>query len=186
MGRKWEISYISNSIGETYLLMKNYSKAYEYFNEALRTAEQLQNRDILLFSYRSLTKYYSAVGDYAQFDNFFHKYEETKDAIFTNQNTSSIAEMQVKYETERKEKENALQKLQIAKQRSLKNSFIFLSILVLIIVVILFFRFQVKKKPEFRSGSFGKEKNPRSCLSINPNSRKHKGSGNPAVGIGIF
>ncbi len=146
MGRKWEISYISNSIGETYLLMKNYNKAYEYFNEALRTAEQLQNRDILLFSYRSLTKYYSAVGNYAQFDNFFHKYEETKDAIFTNQNTSSIAEMQVKYETERKEKENALQKLQIAKQRSLKNSFIFLSILVLIIVVILFFRFQVKKK----------------------------------------
>lgn len=54
--------------------------------------------------------------------------------------------MQVKYETERKEKENALQKLQIAKQRSLKNSFIFFSILGLIIVVILYFRFQVKKK----------------------------------------
>lgn len=146
MGRKWEISYISNSIGETYLLMKNYSKAYEYFTNALQAAEELQNRDILLFSYRSLTKYYSAVGNYTQFDNFFHKYEETKDAIFTNQNTTSIAEMQVKYETERKEKENVLQKLQIAKQRSLKNSFIFLSILVLIIVVILFYRFQVKKR----------------------------------------
>lgn len=146
MGRKWEISYISNSIGETYLLMKNYEKAFEYINGALRTAETLQNQDILLFSYRSMTKYYSAVGNYAQFDHYFNKYEATKDAIFTNQNTSSIAEMQVKYETERKEKENALQKLQIAKERTLKNSFIYLSILVLIIVVILFFRFRVKKK----------------------------------------
>lgn len=146
MGRKWEISYISNSIGETYLLMKNYQKAFEYFNEALRVAETLQNQDVLLFSYRSMTKYYSAVANYAEFDNYFNKYEATKDAIFTTQNTNSIAEMQVKYETERKEKENALQKLQIAKERSLKNTFIYLSILVLVAVVILFFRFRVKKK----------------------------------------
>ena len=146
MGRKWEISYISNSIGETYLLMKKYSKAFEYFNEALSAAEALQNQDILLFSYRSMTKYYSAVGNYQQFHYYFYKYEATKDAIFTNQNTNSIAEMQVKYETERKEKEYALQKLQIAKERTIKNSFIFLSILILIMVVILFFRFRVKKK----------------------------------------
>ncbi|SFB69068.1 tetratricopeptide repeat protein [Kaistella jeonii] len=146
MGRNWEISYVSNSIGETYLLMKNYQKAFEYFSEGLRVAETLQNQDILLFSYRSMTKYYNAVGNHAEFDNYFNKYEATKDAIFTTQNTNSIAEMQVKYETERKEKENALQKLQITKERSLKNTFIYLSILVLVAVVILFFRFRVKKK----------------------------------------
>jgi PAS domain S-box-containing protein len=146
IGRNWEISYISNSIGETYLVMKNYQKAFEYFNDALRAAETLQNQDILLFSYRSMTKYYSAVGNYEQFDIYFNKYEATKDAIFTTQNTNSIAEMQVKYETERKEKENALQKLQIAKERTLKNTFIYLSLLVLVVVIILFFRFRVKKK----------------------------------------
>lgn len=146
MGRKWDVSYISNSIGETYLLMKNYENAYTHFNDALIEAEALEAQDILLFSYRSMTKYYSAVGNHEQFATYFQKYEAIKDAIFTTQNTNSIAEMQVKYETEHKEKENALQKLQIAKERSLRNSFIYISILVLIIVVILLFRFRAKKK----------------------------------------
>lgn len=146
MGRLWDISYISNTLGETYLLMNNFPMAFFYFNQALQIAEKLDSQDVLLFSYRSMTKYYSAVGNYALFDDFFKKYDALKDRIFTTENTRSIAEMQVKYETEHKEKENALQKLQIAKERSLRNSFIYISVLVLIIVVILFFRYRVKKK----------------------------------------
>ncbi len=146
LGRLWEISYISNTLGETYLLMKNYGMAYAYFSDALQAAEMLGTQDVLLFSYRSLTKYYSAIGDYERFAEFFKKYDATKDGIFTTENTRSIAEMQVKYDTEHKEKENALQKLQITKERSLRNSFIFISLIVIIIVVILLFRFRVKKR----------------------------------------
>lgn len=146
MGRTWDISFISNSLGETYLSMNNYEQAYSYFKRGLEAAETIEAQDNLLFSYRSLTKYYSAVGNYKQFSNYFDKYEAIKDSIFTTQNTSSIAEMQVKYETEHKEKENALQKLQIAKERSLRNSFVYISIIVLIVGVILLFRFLAKKK----------------------------------------
>ena len=146
LGRLWEISYISNTLGETYLLMKNYGMAFNYFNVALQAAEKLGTQDVLLFSYRSMTKYYSAVGDYERFTEFFKKYDATKDGIFTTENTRSIAEMQVKYDTEHKEKENALQKLQITKERSLRNSFIFISLIVIILVVILLFRFRVKKR----------------------------------------
>lgn len=146
LGRLWDIAYISNTLGETYLLMKNYNMAYSYFNQALKISEKLGSKDVLLFSYRSLTKYFSAVGEHSLFDVYFKKYDALKDQIFTTENTRSIAEMQVKYETEHKEKENALQKLQLSKERSLRNSFIFISALVLIIVVILFFRYRVKRK----------------------------------------
>lgn len=146
LGRLWDIAYISNTLGETYLLMKNYEMAYSYFNQALKISEQLGSKDVLLFSYRSLTKYFSAIGDHSLFDVYFKKYDALKDQIFTTENTRSIAEMQVKYETEHKEKENALQKLQLSKERSLRNSFIFTSVLVLIVVVILFFRYRVKRK----------------------------------------
>lgn len=146
MGRIWDVSFISNSIGETYLLMQNYDQAYTYFKQGLQTAQALKAQDNLMFSYRSLTKYYSAVGDYDQFSNYFKKYEAIKDSIFNNQNTSSIAEMQVKYETEHKEKENAIQKLQLAKERSLRNSLVYISIIILIVGVILLFRFLAKKK----------------------------------------
>lgn len=146
MGKLWEISYISNTIGETYLLMENDKMAFHYFNQALEVAEELDSEDVLLFSYRSMTNYYGATGNLTKFNTFFKKYDELKDRIFATQNTRSIAEMQVKYETEHKEKENALQKLQIAKERGLRNSFIFISILVLIMVIILFLRYRVKKK----------------------------------------
>ena len=142
----WEIAYISNAIGEIFLIQKNYESAEYYFKQGLRYAEKIGTLDILLYSYRSLTYYYSAIGSNAQFIDYFKKYDAIKDSIFTTQNTRSIAEMQVKYETEQKEKENAIQKLQIAKEKDLRNSFIFTSILILIAVVVIYNRYRAKRK----------------------------------------
>lgn len=146
LSREWEIAYISNSMGETYLMMKNYPMANRYFRQALEISEKLGSQDVLLFSYRSWTKYYSAIGNYDSFNEYFNKYDALKDSIFTTENTRSLAEMQVKYQTEHQAKENAMQKLQIAKEKDLRNSFIFISVLVLIAIVILFFRYRRKKR----------------------------------------
>lgn len=143
---QWEIAFISNSIGETYLMMKNYPMASWYFKQALEISEKLGSQDVLLFSYRSWTRYYSAIGNYDSFNEYFNKYDALKDSIFTTENIRSLAEMQVKYQTEHQAKENAMQKLQIAKERDIRNSFIFISVLILIAIVILFFRYRRKKR----------------------------------------
>ncbi len=143
---QWEIAYISNSIGETYLMMKNYPSASRYFKKALEISEKLGSQDVLLFSYRSLTRYYSAIANYDSFNEYFNKYNALKDSIFTTENMRSLAEMQVKYQTEHQAKENAMQKLQISKERDLRNSFIFISLLILIAIVILFYRYKRKKR----------------------------------------
>jgi len=142
----WEIAYISNTIGEIYLIQKNYDQAIFFFKQGLSYAEKIGTLDMMMFSYRSLAFYYSAVGNNTQFINYFRKYDNIKDSIFTTQNTRSIAEMQVKYETEQKEKENAIQKLEIAKEKDLRNSFIFTSILILIAVIVLSNRYRVKRR----------------------------------------
>ena len=142
----WEIAYISNTIGEIYLLQKNYDQAIFFFKQGLSYAEKIGTLDMMMYSYRSLALYYSAVGNNNQFVNYFKKYDSIKDSIFTTQNTRSIAEMQVKYETEQKEKENAIQKLELAKQKDLRNSFIFTSILILIAVIVLSNRYRVKRR----------------------------------------
>jgi|GEM_PF-1534764 len=142
----WEIAYISNAIGEIYLIQKNYDQAIFFFKQGLSYAEKIGTLDMMMFSYRSLAFYYSAIGNNNQFINYFKKYDSIKDSIFTSQNTRSIAEMQVKYETEQKEKENAIQKLEIAKERDLRNSFIFTSILILVAVIVLSNRYRVKRR----------------------------------------
>lgn len=146
LSHSWEVAYISNSIGETYLMMKNYPMAGRYFKQALEISERLGLQDVLLFSYRSLTRYYSATSNNDSFNVYFNKYDVLKDSIFTTKNAQSIAEMQVKYQTEHQAKENAMQKLQIAKERDIRNSFIFISILILVAIIILFIRYRNKKR----------------------------------------
>lgn len=144
--RKWDMAYISNTLGETHMMMKDFGMANRYFSNALKISESLGSHDVQLFTYRSLTKYYSAIGDYTNFKMYFNKYDALKDSIFTTENTRQLAEMQVKYQTEHQAKENAIQKLQIAKERDLRNSFVFITALVLIAVIILLFRYRNKKR----------------------------------------
>jgi two-component system, NarL family, sensor kinase len=141
----WEIAFLMNSLGEIFLDMKKFDSAGMYFISGLVYARKNMNLDLVLDSYRSLTKYYSAIGKYNAFLETFNHYNQVRDSIFTEQVNKSIAEMQVKYQTEEKEKENALQKLEINKQRSLRDSFIFTSILILVSVVILYYRYRVKR-----------------------------------------
>jgi PAS domain S-box-containing protein len=146
LDQPWEISYILNSMGEVYLDQNRYDSALISFEMGLKQARKINSLDVVLYSYRNLTKYYSAVGNYKAFLDAFTKYNAVRDSIFTSQVNNSIAEMQVKYETESKEKENALQKLEINRQRNLRNSFIFISIIILIAVVVLFYRYRAKRK----------------------------------------
>ncbi|MCX6307049.1 MAG: tetratricopeptide repeat protein [Bacteroidetes bacterium] len=145
LDQPWEISYIFNSTGEVFLDMNRYDSALACFTRGLRYARQINSLDVVLYSYRCLTNYYSATGNYKLFQSAFAKYNEVRDSIFTSQVNNSIAEMQVRYETEAKEKENALQKLEINRQRNLRNSFIFISILILIGIVILFYLYRMKR-----------------------------------------
>jgi two-component system, NarL family, sensor kinase len=145
LNQTWEIGYIRNSLGEVFLDRDQYDSALACFRSGLASARQIKSLDLALYSYRNLTIYYCATGNYKEFLSTFSHYNQVRDSIFTNQVNNSIAEMQVKYETEAKEKENALQKLEINRQRSLRNSFIFTSVLILIFVVILYYRYRVKK-----------------------------------------
>ena len=145
LDQPWEISYIMNSMSEVYLDMFKFDSAKLCMEEGLRQARKINSLDVVLYSYRNLTNYYSATGNYKAFREVFSKYNAVRDSIFSSQVNNSIAEMQVKYETESKEKENALQKLEINRQRNLRNSFIFTSILILIVVIVLFYRYRAKR-----------------------------------------
>ncbi len=146
LGLPWEISYILNSLGQVYLELQQYDTAYRCFAAGLDYARRIQSLDMAMFSYRNLTRYYSATGNYREFLKAFGYYNAVRDSIFSTQINNSIAEMQVKYETESKEKENALQKLEISRQRGLRNYFLFTSVLILILVVILFNRYRIKRR----------------------------------------
>ncbi len=146
LNQPWDISYISTSIGEVYLEKQDTDKAKAYLNEGQRIARELQSRDLVLYSLRMMSVLHALSGNHSQFLTAFNEYDKLKDRIFSEENSRAIAEMQVIYKTEQREKENAIQKLQIAKERSLRNSFIFITIIVMIIVLFLYRRYRIKRK----------------------------------------
>jgi len=142
----WEMSYISNKLGENYLELKNLDSANKYLELGLNIAQKVSTKDVLMLSFKNQALYNSAICNHQKFKNAFDRFNNIKDSIFSEQNSRALAEMQVIYETEQKEKQNAIQKLQIEKERSLRNSFIFISVIVIILIIIIYYRYSVKKK----------------------------------------
>jgi two-component system, NarL family, sensor kinase len=143
---EWDIAYISNSIGEILLEMKDHKKALPYILDGIEVSEKIQSQVLKLYSLRLMTVYYSLTGDFDKFLKTFRHFESLNDSIFSEENSRAVAEMQVIYRTGQKEKENALQKLRIAKEVNLRNSFVFISIIVLIMIAIIYRRYHIKRK----------------------------------------
>ncbi|MEA2096362.1 MAG: tetratricopeptide repeat-containing sensor histidine kinase [Candidatus Cloacimonadota bacterium] len=153
MEEKFSIANTSNNIGELYFLLENYDEALSYFLRSLKLAEEVEAKSLKKNSYHSLSNLYSIKNDYKKSLEYFKLYTEIKDSIFTEESSGKIAEMQTKYETEKKEKENVIlkkdnkiQKLEINKQQNLRNSFIVISILILFVVFIIYARYRSKQK----------------------------------------
>ena len=153
MEEKFGIANTSNNIGELYFLLENYDKAFSYFQRSLELAKTIKAKSIIKNSYYSLSNLYSIKDDYKKSLEYFKLYTEIKDSIFTEESSGKIAEMQTKYETEKKEKENEIlkkdnkiQKLEINKQQNIRNSFIVISVLVLILAFAIYTRYRSKQK----------------------------------------
>ena len=101
MGIKLEISQSLQLLASLYLEYKNYYKAEQIATEALQTDSSDLTNNILL--YECLTKSYTGLGDVTKAETFFNLYK-TATTAYSNRNfQSSLSEMEVKYETEKKE-----------------------------------------------------------------------------------
>ena len=90
--------------------------------------------------YKSLYKMYYNLGDYKNALDAYVKYKELSDSIYTTESTENLNELNIKYETAKKEKEIALQQNVIAEKESkLRLLYVFVTgaaIIVLLIVVL--------------------------------------------------
>ena len=153
IGDTWGISNTSINIGQIYVKLKNYNKAFIYINNGLKLAEKIKSRHLLKDSYSKFSELYTEKNDYKKALKYYKLYTEIKDSIFTDESGDKIAEMQTKYETEKKEKENEIlkkdndiQKLEIKKQQNLRNSLVAISILILILAFVIYARYRSKHR----------------------------------------
>ncbi|NOZ46705.1 MAG: tetratricopeptide repeat protein [Chlorobi bacterium] len=151
-----EDRYIARShiyIGEVYMDLKNYKKALAEIKTGLDIAFKINSRRLLMDGYEQFANIYSNLGNYKKAFNYHKLYTQYKDSIYNEDNAKQIAELKTLYETEKKEKEIKLQKIELQQQETKikrkntqRNFFMIITVLLIIILFIAIRNYLKNKK----------------------------------------
>ena len=121
--------------------------------EALAAATEVNARDDMLDSHLELSEIYAELGRHREAHAAFRSYERIKSEIFNERNSEIVAEMQARYESERKEKEieilkqkQAIDALELDRQRTTRRALVVGLGLLLAISLLLFNRYRLKTR----------------------------------------
>jgi two-component system, NarL family, sensor kinase len=142
-----------NMMGRIYIKLKNYGTAERYLHTALDSA---RNKNILPEVGKiqlNLSELYRERGDWKNSLESYIEYTTVKDSLLNQSGRAKISELQVQYETEKKEQQIALQHAALASQQRTneRNIIIFSGLvltLILVIIILVLLRSRQKRKQE--------------------------------------
>jgi len=142
-----------NNLGGVYVSTNEYDSAIYFFNTSLSFSEKIDYKEATRDNYLGLSDAYKNLD---QFENAYKAYQNyvlVKDSKLNETTTEQLIEAETKYETEKKEKEIAEQKVDLAEQQLIvKNrNYLLLGLILIvffIIVVGLFIYKQQKLKQQ--------------------------------------
>ena len=111
------LTYSYIGAGDCYQGRKNFSKAYEYYLKALKIARQIQYRTEEREAYEHLAFISEEMNDYQKALEYHKRYSQLKDSILSEMSLKQTSELNIRYETEKKEKEILL----LTKDQELKS-----------------------------------------------------------------
>lgn len=177
LGDKQLIAASLNNIGIIYSLRgglsgntQYYEKAIEYCKKSLAIAREIGSKEYTKEAYLALAETYARLGEHtvAPFDKSEHlkkaykyhqRYSEIKDAVFNEESSKQIAEMQAKYEKEKNEnrialltREKKVRKLELSRKEDevkKQRTTIIALVLALVLAFLLYNRYRLKQKEKF-------------------------------------
>ncbi len=99
------------NIGRIYVTVGRFPEACEYAEKGLLLAEELGVPDMRRDCCETFSTILEQKGDFRQALEYYKKFKALNDEIFTEKNSSKINELQIQYETEKKDKEKEIYKL---------------------------------------------------------------------------
>ncbi|PKQ63201.1 hypothetical protein BZG02_10630 [Labilibaculum filiforme] len=148
-----EIVYNLESLTQIYLSKGNYKEAFPYLEKGISLCEKLKIRgkkgDLLLL----LGEYYNKKGDNTKAYHTILAYNSLRDSLLNESRSNKIAQLQTKFDTEKKEKENEILRVknqftqEKLEQEKLRTNYLFLfSFLAILVIVLIFILFRSKVK----------------------------------------
>jgi signal transduction histidine kinase len=145
---KTGMSLIYVNLGQCYIDMNDTKKAEEMLFKGLNLAEESGSMTQLRHAYNGLSRLETLKGNFEKADQYLETYASYMDSIYSDKTIQQVSEMQVKYQSEQREKE--LLKKQIENDRFrywLTISIVSVIALALLVFVLLFnYRWKVQSE----------------------------------------
>ena len=155
MHDNWSIANSLNNLSEVYYRQKNYAKALALLNESQPIIDQIGALELRKENLDIRMKSLAGLGNYKDAFELRDEYDKAKDSIISSEKAQNIAELEAKYESEKRERENRLLKIEMEANRAViqRQRIIFIAsglvIIILLIVYFILLRFyRLRKKAE--------------------------------------
>ncbi len=152
-GDKYKLAQVNYNISHTYFNLGYYSTALDYALLSLEVSMQTKSLKVIYDNYELLSMIYEKLGRNKQSLEYHKRFAELKDSVIGLETREEIADLLVKYETEKREKENTLlhydlelKKVDINRKNLLLLIYHIVIAIVVIFSIIIFFLLKQKSK----------------------------------------
>lgn len=146
------------SLGELYLHLKRYQAAIDFLNKGLYYSRLVNYRAQWEQAYNLLSECYNQTGDHEKALEYMKKRNGIKDSIFTLKAHQEVANMMIRYESQKKDQQiSSLNEVSDAQQKKIR--FAILAIFIMITVsgvgaYLIWFYYRKKVRPKVKSLEF--------------------------------
>lgn len=144
--RGGSICHTLMDLSTLYYEMGNYDLSIEYAQEMLQLADSIGDNRFIQFAFQNLAQAENKQGDFEAAYNHIVKYTELRDVVFNAEKAKQIQELQVAYESEKKDGEIATLEQGKELERSRKQLILILGIALLVMALILLNQQRMKAK----------------------------------------
>ncbi len=174
------LAYSYMNMADAYHLLKNKTQEAKYLTKTIEVAKRIGTLREAATAVERYARALNENGDYKTANEYLTKYIELQDSIYTSDVVTATADMQTKYETEKKEAENKLliqeneiQDLALQSKRTQIALLIGSLVLVMVIAWLGYSKYKHKKEKEL-SAALIKEEQRRTAAIISAQEEERK------------
>lgn len=146
MGHKDISASLLVNIGSVYSRKGQYGLAEKHLLQSIDIGKEIGVKDIVKEAYFSLADIFAHQKNWEKAFYYHKLYSSTKDSLFNEESAGQIAEMQTKYETEKKEQEIALLNKEKQKDKVIRYALIGGAVMILLVAFLIYNRYRLKHK----------------------------------------
>ncbi len=153
MGNKHGVTICMKNIGAALLALGKNREGIEKLKQSIELAREIGSKFVLRQAYMTLYEYYNGQENYKKALENYILMAQVEDSMYSEKAREKIAELETRYQTEKKEKEIALltrekkiQDLEVKKAKSTRTWLLIIAFLVLILAIITYQRYRIKNR----------------------------------------